>query len=741
VLLPELALRISRENGVVSASLVQADGSVLASSSIKLELSADDPGISEDYGPTLTRTVLPGRLGEVLGSAGPVRLRVVADGAPDLAGLRWERLLRSRTSGEAPIPMAVSPDTPLSRLLFPDSNDRQRPPETAWPLRAVVAIASPAGLDRFGLPPLDPDLEWAELVRAVEPLRGLVDLMPVKPPVTLDRVAQALESNPHILHFLGHGFFDPDTGRAALYLEKEPVPGQPGRGEARPVPQEEWTARWGGLAHRPHLVVLAACESAGRVNRGALVGVAPTLIRAGSSAVVAMADRVGIDVAREFIFHFYRRLASHGFIDIAANEARSYLLDRGGWSWSIPTTFVERGAERIFAQPPEALEADPAAPGETLILIPEFKGSEEAFFEFELRERLQAEVDKASLGAVRVVWLKNTALGPGSEDEVRRLAARYGAALVVWGWYDRSGLRACFTVTESLFAYRDPAVFQETVSVRNDLGPDQDFAIVVNQNLPRQVDYFVFFTLAQLHYWAGQYEQALRAFDQAAQAAETDSAGGGPESLEFAYFYRANLNAVHRQDRPAAIRDYRKALDLAPGFAMAAYNLGQALRILGEWKRAEKDESGAREAYEQALEAYGRAVEADPAFAQAYSDRGLTHWELQENDLAIVDVRKAIELEPEAETYNRLGAALFDQGRERWPDALSAFDAALARSPAVGRFLFNRGRVRAAMGDVQGAAADFEEYLQQSPDAQNRGRVEAWLRTDGHAGLAVREER
>ena len=34
-----------------------------------------------------------------------------------------------------------------------------------------------------------------------------------------------------------------------------------------------------------------------------------------------------------------------------------------------------------------------------------------------------------------MAWLKETAFGPGDDDKVRRLAARYGATLVLWGWW------------------------------------------------------------------------------------------------------------------------------------------------------------------------------------------------------------------------------------------------------------------------------------------------------------------
>lgn len=721
----EVVLRITGTDGDLSAALVTPDGSSLGSSPIQLDLSPDDPGDSEDYGTALWRAVLAGPVGDALRMIGPTRVRIVA-GEAGVTALRWERLVEP--GAELHTPLAVDPRTPLSRLLFPDSVERAREPETSWPLRIVVAISSPASLGGKALPLIDKELEWAEIQRALRPLQGLIEVIPTDSPVTLNQIAQTLECEPHIFHFLGHGFFDRSTGTAALYLESESSDMQH-MGPAAPVPQDEWIGRWATLTRKPHLVVLSACESAAKVNRGALVGMAPSFLHAGSSAVLAMADKVGTDVAREFIYHFYRRLATHGEIDLASNEARSYLYDRAGWNWnwSIPTAFVERGAERIFAQTPDALEAEPAHSGEVLVLIPEFRGHEEAFFEYELRERLQSEVEGASLGDVRVVWLEKTVLGPGSEDDVRRLAARYGATLVVWGWYDASGLRACFTVTESLFAYRDPTVLKETVSVRDDLGSDRNFAIVVNQDLPRQVDYFVFFALAQLHYWAGHYDESLRALDRAIDAALAAPAARRPEGLEFAYFYRGNLHAVYRQDRQAAIADYRSALAEAPTFAVAAYNLGQAFRVLGDTLRAQGEDEAAQDAYRQGIESYGRALQADDGFIDAYADRGLAHWEVGESKLAVADYQKALDLDPEAETYNRLGAALYALGKERWHEAMIAFDTAINRAPSTPSFHFNRGRLRAELEETVGAREDLKEYLRLAPNANNRARVEEWL--------------
>lgn len=649
----------------------------------------------------------------------PLRVRLFIDaGAPELHSLRWECLLRQGVG--RPIPLASGPNSPFSRLLYPDSNAHRRTPKTGWPLRIVLAVSNPVNLARFDLSPVDVSLEQGQLEQALRPLQGLIDLERIEPPVSLDRICLYLEKEPDIFHFTGHGAFSAKSGRAALFLEDE------ADRTAQIVSHDEWFERLAALSRPPHVMTLTACESAAQVNAGVLVGLAPALIEAGGGAVVAMQDKIGVEVAREFNYHFYRRLATHGQIDLAANEARSYLLDRGGWSWSQPALFMERGAERIFAAPPETLEVAPAQSGEILILIPEFKGHEEAFFEIDLRDTLQTHVAAADLKDVRVAWLKQAAFGPGDEDAVRRLAARYGAALVIWGWYDRSRFRACFSVTEALFAYRDPLVFRPSASARSLLQTEQDFALFVNQALPQQVDYFVFFTLSQLYYWAGDYASALNALTQVIESGQRAAEPDQPEGLAYVYFYRGNLLAIHRQDRPAAIRDYRQALALAPDFAHAAFNLGGSQRILANTYRHQGDERAARQSYQAALAAYAQALTIEPDYVLAYEGRALTHYELGANEAAIADYRQALAREPHAETYHQLGLALRNLGR--FDEALTQFDQALAFAPGTGFYYFSRGRLRARLGDEGGASADFQAYLRLVPsDPERRGKVETWL--------------
>ena len=138
-----------------------------------------------------------------------------------------------------------------------------------------------------------------------------------------------------------------------------------------------------------------------------------------------------------------------------------------------------------------------------------------------------------------------------------------------------------------------------------------------------------------MFYWAGDHASALNALTQAIEIGQRAAEPDQPEGLAYVYFYRGNLFAVYRQDRRAAIQDYRQALALAPEFAPAAFNLGGSLRILANTNRQQDDEQAARQNYRAALAAYTQALSIDPDYVLAYEGRALTHYELRANEAAI----------------------------------------------------------------------------------------------------------
>ena len=107
-----------------------------------------------------------------------------------------------------------------------------------------------------------------------------------------------------------------------------------------------------------------------------------------------------------------------------------------------------------------------------------------------------------------------------------------------------------------------------------------------------------------------------------------------------------------------AIEMYEKSLELEPGDATAHYNLGSALARDGDFDQAESH--------------FRAAIESAPT-SNAYAGLGIVLWELGNPDAAISTMGKAIDLDPaSAQAYDQLGKMLLQQGEtEKGREALS----------------------------------------------------------------------
>ena len=110
-----------------------------------------------------------------------MRLRIDRS-APELHTLPWE-LLRDDGSGGAAA-LAASVDTPFSRYLA--GRWRQGQPVLERPIRLLVAIADPEGLDEYGLAPIDVAEERQALADALAVVDDSeLEVTFLEPPVTL----------------------------------------------------------------------------------------------------------------------------------------------------------------------------------------------------------------------------------------------------------------------------------------------------------------------------------------------------------------------------------------------------------------------------------------------------------------------------------------------------------------------------------------------------------------------------
>jgi tetratricopeptide (TPR) repeat protein len=279
--------------------------------------------------------------GEASGRSKRRRLQIRLD-APELHALPWE-LLRDGTDL-----LAADADTPFSRYLAV-SREWGRP-ITARPLRVLAVISTPIDLTaKYNLPAADVDLETQVLTEVFAPFSQggksagdvSASLTFLSAPITLERLEVELRQGYHILHFVGHGVFNEKKQQAVLYF-------QDANGNAQRIVDEDLAGMLNRLAAPPHMVVLAACQSAKQSLGEVFTGLGPQLVQIGVPAVIAMQENVTVLTARQFATTFYQRLLEHGVVDLAMNEARSALITQGRFDAAVPVLFMRVPDGRIF---------------------------------------------------------------------------------------------------------------------------------------------------------------------------------------------------------------------------------------------------------------------------------------------------------------------------------------------------------------------------------------------------------
>lgn len=126
----------------------------------------------------------------------------------------------------------------------------------------------------------------------------------------------------------------------------------------------------------------------------------------------------------------------------------------------------------------------------------------------------------------------------------------------------------------------------------------------------------------------------------------------------------------------------------------------------------------------EAIVAYDRAIELDPALALAYHRRGTAYHELRQYEQAIPDFDVALRLDPQytAAYYNR-GISYRRLGQ--YQRAIQDFDQVLRLNPLYAPGYYNRGRAYDQLGDPHRAIQDYGDAIDLNPaDAppyQNRG--------------------
>ena len=183
------------------------------------------------------------------------------------------------------------------------------------PVRILMVTCRPDGAGF-----IDPRSSAEPLLNAVDELGEAVEVEFLRPP-TLSALARRLRdpNQPpvHVVHFDGHGVYDPVIGLGFLLFEDDE--------HLKDLVDAE---RLGALLNEcgVPLAVLDACQSGEPDDRNPFGGVAARLIESGIGGVVAMNYSVLVETSKRLTRHFYGALAQGGSAAAALDLARFELL-------------------------------------------------------------------------------------------------------------------------------------------------------------------------------------------------------------------------------------------------------------------------------------------------------------------------------------------------------------------------------------------------------------------------------
>ena len=233
------------------------------------------------------------------------------------------------------------------------------PPRPAGPARpgrlGAGTAASPAaaadpgrGLlpTRLASPRLDVDKEKGNLVHALArpASQGLVNVHWAPEATWAGLQDELLDGEWHVLHFIGHGDFDPGRDEGVLALTRE----EDGRADL--VPASRLVDLLRQARPMPRLVVLNSCAGAAVGTSDLFSGTAAALVRGGVSAVAAMQYEISDNAATAFARGFYAAIGRGRGVDDAVSSGRVAILGTSDRTleWVTPVLYLRGHQTRLF---------------------------------------------------------------------------------------------------------------------------------------------------------------------------------------------------------------------------------------------------------------------------------------------------------------------------------------------------------------------------------------------------------
>jgi serine/threonine protein kinase/TolB-like protein/Flp pilus assembly protein TadD len=201
-----------------------------------------------------------------------------------------------------------------------------------------------------------------------------------------------------------------------------------------------------------------------------------------------------------------------------------------------------------------------------------------------------------------------------------------------------------------------------------------------------------------------------RANEAALKALEIDDA------LAEAHTSLAICKTFYDWDWPGAEKEFRRSIELNPGYASAHYYYGAALRNLGR--------------LDEAITVQRRALDLDPLSLIYNRGLGITFYVARRYDQAIDQEKKTLELDPNYVPAQRTLGIAYVQ-KSMYKEAMAEFEKALVNSPSTMSALSDLGYVYA----MAGKKAEAQKVIDQLNDLSKEKYVPAGYRAVIYTGL------
>lgn len=267
-----------------------------------------------------------------VGKEGGLRINLRLPNAPELGTLPWEMLYDTTHKHF----LALSETSSINRYLPLPLADESLAVEP--PLRILALLSSPTDYQ----PQLDVEKEWEQIGKAISPIteQGVAALERLEQATWPQLQSYLRQSAVHILHFIGHGFYDHRSENGGLLFEDEDK-------FAHLVTTQRLIHL---LRNHPslRLVVLNACQGATASADNPFTGVAQALVQQGIPAVIAMQREISEGAAHIFGETIYAAIADGYPIDAALTQARLAIYGDDDLEWATPVLFMRAPDGHLF---------------------------------------------------------------------------------------------------------------------------------------------------------------------------------------------------------------------------------------------------------------------------------------------------------------------------------------------------------------------------------------------------------